>query len=65
MATLQEVVRKKWVERDRMMKEVIINGVSDFTEYRYSIGYLRGMYDLMEDIDTLLKDPDSADEEGR
>lgn len=64
MATLQEVVRKKWVERDRAMKEIIINGVPDFSEYRYHIGYLRGMWDLMDDIDHLLKDPDSA-EEGR
>lgn len=63
MATLQEVVRKKYRERYQEMMERVINGVpQDYAEYRRSIGYLRGMWDLMEDIDPLVKDPDSADE---
>ena len=43
-------------------QETIINGVQTFDEYRYHIGYLKGMWDLMEDIDPLVKDLDAIDD---
>lgn len=61
---LQDIVRKRYRDLDIRTKEIVINGVQTFDEYRYHIGYLRGMWDLMEEIDPLLKDPDSANDEG-
>lgn len=60
MATLKDLVERRYKERDIHIKESVINGVQTFDEYRYHIGYLRGMWDLMQDIAPLLKDPESA-----
>lgn len=65
--TLQEVVRDKYAKRYKETQEIIINGVRDWEAYRFSVGYLRGMWDLMEDIYPLLRDPDELmdEQEGR
>jgi hypothetical protein len=60
---LNELVQRRYTDRFKRTQETIINGLPTFEEYRYSIGYLRGMWDLMEDIHPLLKDPDSAGDE--
>lgn len=67
MATLEELVKKKFNERWTTRKEVILNGdVADWSEYRYTVGYIKGMYDLMADISPLIRDPDEAgDFDGR
>lgn len=60
--TLHEIVAKRYGERFRNTQEIIINGVQSFEEYRFHIGYLRGMWDLIADIEPLLKDPESAND---
>ena len=60
---LNELVQRRYTDRFKRTQETIINGLPTFEESRYSIGYLRGMWDLMEDIHPLLKDPDSAGDE--
>ncbi len=68
MATLQQVVRDKYIAEFKRTQETIINGVPDWETYRYLSGYLRGMYDLMEIIYPLMRDPEGFnddEEEGR
>lgn len=65
MATMRQLMLDKWVERDRVYKEAVINGARDWAEYRYLIGYLRGMYDFVhEDLDPLLRKLEQMEFEG-
>lgn len=61
--TLEELVRRKHTERFKGVQEGIINGCKDWAEYRYLIGYLRGMYDFLADIEPYLRTNDNWDEE--
>lgn len=66
MATLKTVVRDRLNDVFKQHQEVIINGVSDWPEYRYQIGYLRGIYDAMAIVMPLIErteyDNDDEDE---
>ncbi len=64
---LENVCRKKFNELYRERQQVIINGVPEWSEYRYQIGYLRGMFDLYAELERYLKNPDDIEdaEEGR
>ena len=51
MATLEQVLRDKLTERFKRTQEAIIGGgPQDFSQYRYMVGYLRGVYDAIDDI---------------
>lgn len=67
MATLKTVVRERLTELFKTRQEAVINGVETFEEYRYQIGYLRGVYDAMAEALPLIErmDFDGDDEEGR
>lgn len=65
MATMRQLMMERWKERDRRFKEVVINGAKDWAEYRYMLGYLRGMYDLVhEDLDPVLQKMEALELEG-
>ncbi len=65
MATMRQLMLDRWKERHRSTTELIVNGVRDWAEYRYQIGYLRGMYDLVhEDLDPVLQKLEAMDLEG-
>lgn len=61
--TLRELVERKYQERHRRAMEEIINGVKDYNEYMFLRGYLRGMHDLLDDIEPYIRDPDAANDE--
>lgn len=61
--TLEELVYRKYNERQKIYKESILTGVENWNEYQRLIGYLLGMSDFLGDIDPLIRDPDSAAEE--
>lgn len=61
--TLVELIRRKHTERFKSVQEGVINGCRDWAEYRYLVGYMRGMYDFMADIEPYLKSQDDLEEE--
>lgn len=65
MATLKTVVRERLNTLFRDHQEVVINGVDDFPEYRYQIGFLRGVYESIEIVMHLLDRVEEEEEEGR
>ncbi len=65
MATLKTVVRDRLNELFRSRQEVVINGVENFAEYRYQIGYMRGVYDSIDLIIPLLDRIEEEEDEGR
>lgn len=66
MSLLRRLVERKLEERTKQATQAIMGGLPSFADYRYHVGYSRGMYDLFEDISPLLRHPEDDDmEEGR
>lgn len=61
--TLEELVYRKYNERQAIYKKTVLTGVESWPEYMRLIGYLQGMSDFLGDIDSLIKDPDKAEDE--
>mgnify|MGYP003661431934 CR=1 FL=1 len=61
--TLKELIERKYKERRVDAMESIINGVRNFEEYQFYRGYIRGMYDFLDDITPYLKDPDGVEDD--
>jgi hypothetical protein len=60
--TLQDAIKKAYEQRRMVVTNTLVGGVRSYEEYRFQIGQLRGMYELMEDIAGLLRDPDEIEE---
>lgn len=60
--TLQGAIREAYIKRRTVVTDVMVGGVRTYDEYRFQLGMLRGMYELMADIDHLMVDPDEIEE---
>lgn len=61
--SVEEFIRSKYKERFERIQNVIIQGVPTYEEYRFQLGQLRGLAELMQDLEPIFRDPDSLDEE--
>ena len=65
MATLRSILKDKYRERVEFITQQLVGGrAANHAEYRYIVGYLRGMYDLWEDFEPLLQRDEQAEIEG-
>lgn len=60
---LRDVVNKKRAELNDGVTRIIINGVKNYDEYRFQLGILRGIAELWQDIEPLLRDPDAIEDD--
>jgi hypothetical protein len=60
--SIEEFIRSKYKERFERIQNVIIQGVPTYEEYRFQLGQLRGLAELMQDLQPLFEDPDKLDD---
>lgn len=65
--TLLEAIKRKHEERRRFLDKTLGDGgISSFDEYKYIVGQVKGMADLMAEIEDMVRrsDQDMLDDTG-